>query len=288
MIEQNYRVLLIDGCNLAYRFFHAALTSKQGLMVNKERIPISVCKAFIGYLESLYKKYNPTHIVIAFDEGKENYRHKLYPNYKQNRKPLEKQDSLDVEIRNLKLILKEKDISVLSFKGYEADDIINTLTIKAIEQKAEVIIVSNDGDLLQLVSDRDRVSCLRSGFNTQGLYKEQDVINRYSVKPFQLADYKAIVGDSSDNIPGVKGIGKVGASHLLNQYSNVEEIIDNLENIETKYKNKIEPQVKDLRLYKKLIELGRIDTLIDNYSLEMALIIEEIEQHTSIMSELGI
>ena len=235
-------VLLIDGHSLARRAYHAISSGPEGGLRSSKGVPISVCYGFLDRLCSILESERPYAIAIAFDTGEPTFRHGIYPEYKAGRKPVP--DDFKPDLENLINILKLLAINVFSVAGFEADDVLATLSAKAVGARYRVKILSGDRDLWQLVDDGLEVSVLYLNPKGQRVseIREADVRERFGIHPYQLPDFKAIAGDSSDNIPGVKGIGEKGAAKLLDTFDGVLEICrSDIEKIPGRYR----PQLPD-------------------------------------------
>ncbi|MFH1046960.1 MAG: DNA polymerase I [Patescibacteria group bacterium] len=215
----NKRLIIIDGHALMHRAWHALppLTAKDGRVV-------SGAYGFTMILLKAIKELNPTHLVVTFDLAGPTFRHEEYSDYKATRE--KKPDELYEQFPIAEEILAAMDIPVYTAKGFEADDVIGTIAKRVVQETKdiEVIIVTGDKDTFQLVDKRTKVYTLRKGMTDTVLYDEAGVREKMGIRPDQLVDYKALRGDPSDNIPGVRGIGDKTAVTLLNQY----ETLDNL------------------------------------------------------------
>ncbi len=251
------KLVLIDGSSYMYRAFYALppLTSPKGE-------PTGAIYGFIRMLSSLIKEVNPDYIAVVFDLSKKTFRHKKVKSYKATRR--ETPDLLKEQIPKIKEILKLWGIKVLELEGYEADDIIATLT-KKFKNSYEVLIVSPDKDMIQLV-DRN-VKLLNPIQNI--IYDVEKVKEKYGIFPNQFVAYQAIVGDSVDNIKGVKGVGKKTAISLLNQYGSLDGIIRNLDSLKPKVKEAFEKSIDALKDAEFLVKLK------DDIDLDIP--IEELE-----------
>ena len=259
LVDLMPKLLLIDGDNLAYRCFLARQNSPTGLLVNSEGVPITICSGFLHSLKKLIRDHAPTHLAIAFDSGQPTFRHELYPPYKANRKPIPQYQDFQIDLRNLKWILSDKQVACFSQPRYETEDIIHTIVKHNYgHQNLSTIIVSSDKDLLQLVNDRSEVFVYYKLGHKSQLYNESQVEKEYGIKPWQLADYKALVGHKGNNIPGVKGIGKISATSLLNKYQTVEKISQEESNLEPIYQKKLMGQSSQLLKFKQLTQLQTI------------------------------
>jgi len=226
MSEQKRPLLLLfDGNALVHRAFHALppLTqSRTGEMVN----------AVYGFASTLLKvlsDFSPSHWAIAFDRPAPTFRHDMFEDYKAQRPATP--DELKSQIRKVHQLVEAFHIPVFEIDGFEADDVLGTLSGQAEEQGIETIIVTGDNDMLQAVSSRVRALAPRRGFTDTVLYDAQAVEQKYGIRPEQLPDFKALVGDASDNIPGLPGIGEKTAARLLQQYGSLQGVYDHLEGV---------------------------------------------------------
>ncbi|MBO6108275.1 MAG: DNA polymerase I [Eubacterium sp.] len=223
------KLMLIDGNSIINRAFYGVpdLTNRDGQHTN----------AIYGFLNILYKLIDdekPTHILIAFDEKAPTFRHEKYAEYKGNRKGMP--DELAEQMPVLKELLQKMQLKIYSEAGVEADDIIGTLSKEGVTSGMSVTVVSGDRDLLQLVNDDVTVLHPRtkSGKTEMIVYDKAAVIRDFMVTPSQIRDLKGLMGDSSDNIPGVPGIGEKTAVKLLDVYGTVEEVLKHADEIENK------------------------------------------------------
>jgi DNA polymerase-1 len=244
----NETLLLIDGSNLAFRMFFALERTN---LRNKDGEPTW---AIYGTLKALFdamEMIKPTSIAVAFDLPQPSFRHELYEEYKANR-PDQMPDDLKAQWGWIKESFKKFHIPVLEEAGFEADDLIGILTKAAEKEGLKTVILSGDRDLFQLISDDVKVAAPQRGGGLK-LYSPQDVVEELGIKPSQVADYKGIAGDSSDNIPGVKGLGPKSAIKLLEDYGDIDNIYKNLENIiPAKVQEKLKAQEDSARLSKHL------------------------------------
>ncbi|MBI5134804.1 DNA polymerase I [Candidatus Uhrbacteria bacterium] len=265
MALQSKKLLLIDANALLHRAWHALppLTTKQGEVVN----------AMYGFLLMLFKvipQVHPDSIIAAFDRKGPTFRHKIFEQYKAQR--VKQADELYEQFPKLKEILTALGICVLEHEGYEADDIIGTIatTESTRETPTHVIILTGDMDTMQLVNHSVNVLCFKKGVSETTLYDINGVTARYGLAPEQLIDYKALRGDPSDNIPGVKGIGEKTATELLQRYESIEGILKELSKpsstISPAVAAKLQSPDTDLELNRTLVRIDR-NVAID-YSLE--------------------
>jgi DNA polymerase I len=205
--------IIADETNLAHRAYHALKNTPDGIPVSASGVPIASCSSVMRSLLALLKQYHATHLAVIFDNNEKTFRHTLYPDYKAGR--TEKDASLITDIRVLQELLIAAGIGIIAPTGYEADDVIATLTTLAGGQP--VLIYSGDRDLWQLVNDTTSVLCPSKGRITPA-----DVNAILGVRADQVADYKALKGDSADNIPGIRGMGAKMATGVLSQYDTLE------------------------------------------------------------------
>ena len=228
------KVILIDGNNLLFRGYYA--TAYRGsILRNSKGFPTNALYSLINMLNKIINEENPEYMMIAFDKGK-TFRHEKYEGYKDGRKetPLELKEQFPVA----KEIVKALGIPCFEIDNYEADDIIGTFA-KEVDRNPlyEATIISSDKDLLQLISDKVDMKLLK--MNDYIRYNKGSFIEDYGFVPQKIIDLKALMGDQSDNIPGVKGIGEKTAIKLINTYGSLDEIYDNIDKITGSVKNKL-------------------------------------------------
>ena len=229
------KIILVDGNNLLFRSFYA--TAYQGvIMKNSKGFPTNALYGFINMMNKIIKEENPNYIVVAFDKGK-TFRHDKYESYKAGRMAMP--DELRVQFPKAKEVLDSMGIKHYEIDNYEADDIIGTLAKKVDEEDEFVAtIVSSDKDLLQLISDEVDVKLLKQ---TGHIWMNtEEFRNTYKVDPIRMIDLKALMGDPSDHIPGVKGIGEKTAIDLLVKYGSLDGVYEHLDCISPKTREKLE------------------------------------------------
>lgn len=228
------KIILVDGNNLLFRSFYA--TAYQGvIMKNSKGFPTNALYGFINMMNKIIKEENPTYIMVAFDKGK-TFRHDKYDSYKAGR--AEMPDELRVQFPKAKEVLDAMGIKHFEIENYEADDIIGTLA-KRVDEEDEFVatIVSSDKDLLQLISDEVEVKLLKQSGHI--LMTREEFKKTYQVEPIHMIDLKALMGDASDHIPGVKGIGEKTAINLLAKYGSLDDLYKNIESVTGKTKEKL-------------------------------------------------
>ncbi|MFW6305886.1 MAG: DNA polymerase I, partial [Bacillota bacterium] len=245
------KLFLLDGHSLAHRAFYAL-----PLLQNDDGEYTNAVFGFARMLFRLIEDEDPDHMIVAFDKKAPTFRHKEYEEYKSNRKKMP--DELSPQIPLIKKLLEGLNIPILGKEGFEADDVIGTLAVIGKNKGLEVRIVTGDRDSLQLVDEKINVIYTRRGITDVVKFDLEKVREKYELEPEQLVDMKGLMGDSSDNIPGVPGIGEKTAIKLLKEFSSLENILDNIENVSGKKRKENLTKYSDqARLSKKL---GKIIT----------------------------
>ncbi|MBM6997385.1 DNA polymerase I [Paenibacillus sp. DXFW5] len=244
------KLILIDGNSIIYRAFFAMppLTNSSGLHTN-------AVYGFTNMLLRLIQEERPTHMLVAFDAGKVTFRHEGYQEYKGGRDKTPSE--LSEQFPLMRELLESFGIAWFELAGYEADDIIGTLSKRAEEAGQEVLVVTGDKDMLQVVSDRVKVALTRKGVSEVEPYDPQQIEERYGLKPLQIIDLKGLMGDTSDNIPGVPGIGEKTALKLLHQFGSVEEVLAHTDEMKGKMKENLVNHAEDARMSKQLATIFR-------------------------------
>ncbi|WP_433923098.1 DNA polymerase I [Paenibacillus taichungensis] len=244
------KFILIDGNSIIYRAFFAMppLTNSKGLHTN-------AVYGFTTMLLRLLEEHKPTHVMVAFDAGKVTFRHEGYQEYKGGREKTPPE--LSEQFPLLKELLQGFGIAQFELAGFEADDIIGTLTKRADEAGRQVLVVSGDKDMLQLASEHVHIGLTRKGVTEIELYDPAQIKERYGLTPLQIIDLKGLMGDASDNIPGIPGVGEKTALKLLHQFGSVEEVLNGTGELKGKMKEKIEAHAEDARMSKQLATIHR-------------------------------
>ncbi|WP_458126163.1 DNA polymerase I [Paenibacillus sp. Z3-2] len=244
------KFILIDGNSIIYRAFFAMppLTNSKGLHTN-------AVYGFTTMLLRLLEEHKPTHVMVAFDAGKITFRHEGYQEYKGGREKTPPE--LSEQFPLLKELLKGLGIAQFELAGFEADDIIGTLTKRADEAGRQVLVVSGDKDMLQLASEHVHIGLTRKGVTEIELYDPAQIKERYGLTPLQIIDLKGLMGDTSDNIPGIPGVGEKTALKLLHQFGSVEDVLNGTSELKGKMKEKIETHAEDARMSKQLATIHR-------------------------------
>jgi DNA polymerase-1 len=218
--------ILFDGNALVHRAFHAL----PPLTITKTGEMINAVQGFASTLLKIMRENRPAYWAIAFDRHAPTFRHDMFDQYKAQRPPTPQE--LVTQIARVHQVAEAFNLPAFEMDGYEADDIIGTLSKQATEQGIDTLIVTGDNDMLQVVQPGIRVMSPQRGFADTAIYDETAVRDKYGLDPIQLIDYKALVGDTSDNIPGVKGIGSKTAVKLLQQYHDLDSIYSRIDEVE--------------------------------------------------------
>ena len=229
------KIILVDGNNLLFRSFYA--TAYQGvIMKNSKGFPTNALYGFINMMNKIISEENPNYILVAFDKGK-TFRHDKYSDYKAGRMAMP--DELKLQFPKAKEVLETMGIKYYEIDNYEADDIIGTLS-RIIDEEDEFIgtIISSDKDLLQLISNEVTVKLLKQSGHI--MMDTEEFRKTYGTDPIRMIDLKALMGDPSDNIPGVKGIGEKTAMNLISKYGSLDGVYEHIDEISGKTKEKLE------------------------------------------------
>ena len=229
------KIILVDGNNLLFRSYYA--TAYNGnFMNNSKGFPTNAIFGFVNMMNKIIKEENPEYIIVAFDKGK-TFRHEEYEGYKDGRTETPKE--LKMQFPVAKQILTAMGIKYYEIDNFEADDIIGTFA-KYCDEEEDFIgtIISSDKDLLQLISKDVDIKLLKQKDYIR--YNEESFKEEWGIDPINIIDLKALMGDPSDNIPGVKGVGEKTALKLLHDYKTLDGIYENIDNIKGKLKEKLE------------------------------------------------
>ena len=221
------KVMVIDSFSLIYKAFYGVRPMKTA-----NGTPTNAVYGFISMILKLIQEHQPEYLFAAFDMGKANIRLAQYENYKAGRETMP--EDLAPQIPIIMDIFAEADVTVLQSKDYEADDIIGHITNMADEHNFEAIVVSGDRDLFQLADENTLIIYAKRGVSDTIHVDPNYIKDTYGVEPLQLIDVKALMGDKSDNIPGVMGVGEKTALKLIKEYNNLDEVYANIENIKGK------------------------------------------------------
>ena len=246
------KIVLVDGNNLLFRSYYATAYTGN-IMRNKEGFPTNGVYGFVNMINKIISEEKPEYMMVAFDIGK-TFRHEKYERYKDGRR--ETPDDLKVQFPVAKKILTAMGIKYLECAGYEADDIIGTISMWCEKDpEYEALIVSSDKDLLQIISDETVVKLLKT---KDYIWMDKKTFNdTYGFDPIHMIDLKALMGDASDNIPGVKGIGEKGAIKLVSEYKTIDNIYENIDKIKGATQIKLIDGKEDAYYSKDLVTIYR-------------------------------
>lgn len=246
------KLVLIDGNSLSFRAFYAL-----PLLSNKAGIHTNAILGFAKLLEKIIREEQPTHFLVAFDAGKTTFRHSKYSEYKGGRQKTPPE--LSEQFPYIRQLLDAYHIKHYELENYEADDIIGTLSKEADQNDFETIIVTGDRDLTQLATQNVTIYYTKKGVTDVDHYTPEFIAEKYNgLKPIQIIDMKGLMGDSSDNIPGVAGVGEKTAIKLLNQFDSVEGVYENIDKVSgKKLKEKLELSHEDALMSKELATINR-------------------------------
>jgi 5'-3' exonuclease len=248
MSDQKNKILLVDGMALLFRAFYATALNNY-FMINSKGVPTNGIHGFVKHLFAAIDHFNPTHVICCWDMGSKTFRNEQFPEYKANRTeaPLELIPQFDL----VKEVVESLNIPNIGIHGYEADDCIGTLA-KQYGDDHSLIILTGDKDILQLLNENISVAIVRNGYGNYDVYEPERLLTEKGITPLQMIDLKALMGDPSDNYPGVKGIGEKTALKLLIEHGSIDGILENLSSLTKSQRTKIENGLDMLRLSHKL------------------------------------
>ncbi|MCX8001607.1 MAG: DNA polymerase I [Anoxybacillus mongoliensis] len=274
------KLVLIDGNSIAYRAFFAL-----PLLHNDKGVHTNAIYGFTTMLMKLIEEEQPTHMLVAFDAGKTTFRHEVYTEYKGGRQKTPPE--LSEQLPFLRELLDAYNIRTYELENYEADDIIGTLATQAEKEGFNVVIISGDRDLTQLASERIHVHVTKKGITDMERYTPEHIFEKYGLTPGQIVDLKGLMGDASDNIPGVPGVGEKTALKLLKEYGTVERVLASLEHISgKKLKENLQTYREQALLSKQLATIRR-DVPLTLSLDELAWQSYDAERLASLFQELG-
>ncbi|WP_453994502.1 DNA polymerase I [Bacillus nitroreducens] len=245
------KIVLVDGNSIAYRAFFAL-----PLLNNDKGVHTNAIYGFTMILNRILEQEKPSHILVAFDAGKTTFRHSTFSEYKGGRQKTPPE--LSEQFPFLRELLDAYQIARYELENYEADDIIGTLSLQAEKEGFEVKIISGDKDLTQLASDRVTVDITKKGITDVDSYTPEFIQEKYGITPERIIDMKGLMGDNSDNIPGVPGVGEKTALKLLHEFNTLEELLDSIDKVGgKKLKEKLEEHKEQAIMSKKLATIHR-------------------------------
>ena len=267
------RLVLIDGNSIMNRAFYGIMGSK--ILTTKDGKYTNAVYGFLAILFKLLEDLNPEYLVVAFDLKAPTARHKMYDGYKANRKGMP--DELAEQMPIIKEVLKAMNIDIVEMEGYEADDVLGTLSRYGEKQGLEVTILSGDRDTFQLATDHVtiRIPHTKGGKTETDEFNKEKIIEKFGLEPKQLIDVKGLQGDTSDNIPGVPGVGEKTALELIQKYNSIDNLYEKIEKDEDDLKGKRREKIienKELAYLSRTLgtinlEVPITDTL-ENFKIE--------------------
>ncbi|GGJ85058.1 5'-3' exonuclease [Lentibacillus kapialis] len=258
MTTKQQNIMLVDGMALLFRGFFATAFSGN-FMKTSNGMPTNGVYQFIRYFLDATERFVPSHVICCWDMGSKTFRTDLYEGYKANRsKPPEE---LIPQFDLAKEVVEAFDIPNIGVKNFEADDCMGTLA-RQYAKDHNVLIVTGDQDILQLVDDGIRVAIMRKGIGNYEVFEKDSFVHQKGLHPGQLIDLKGLMGDTSDNYPGVKGIGEKTALKLIQEYESIDRILEHIDNLPKGVQKKIRENKDMLYLSRQLAEI-RCDVSID-------------------------
>ncbi len=237
--------LIVDGNSLMHRAFHALPVS-----MAHNGTPTNALHGFLMMLLKVIETEKPTYVAVAFDEHSPTFRHTMYDAYKAGRQKTA--EELVLQLSLIRTILKDLGITVLSLTGYEADDILGTISALCTKKDIHTLLLTGDKDALQLINEHVHLLFTRKGISESVLFTPQNVKEHFGFSVDQVTDYKGLVGDTSDNIKGIKGVGDKTGLKLLDEYHTLENVLDHADEIKGKLGENIRTHKEDARFSKKL------------------------------------
>ena len=246
------RIIIIDGNSLLNRAYYAM----QRPMITRDGVYTQGIFGFMNMINKIMEDYGPDYMAVAWDMKAPTFRHKEYDAYKAGRRKMPPELAMEFPI--VKEIMDAMHIANLEIEGFEADDIIGTLSRIAEEEGLSPLIITGDKDALQLTSDTTKVLITRKGISEFDLYDRSKMIDRYELTPEQFIDLKGLMGDSSDNIPGIPGVGEKTGIKLLKQFGSVEALVAGTDQIKAaKLRQKVEDNIQMAIMSKRLATINR-------------------------------
>jgi DNA polymerase I len=257
------RLLLLDGHSLAYRAFFALPLENFSTTTGQ---PTNAVYGFTAMLINILRDEQPTHVAVAFDRGEPTFRHEQYVEYKANRRetPADFRSQLSLIFE----VLDALGITRMSVPGFEADDIIATLAVQAVAEDMDVLIVTGDRDVLQLVSPQVTALMTRRGISEMTRFTPEEVTAKYGLTPAQYPDYAALRGDPSDNLPNIPGVGEKTAAKWIADFGSLAELVDRVDEVKGKAGDKLREHLAAVLRNRQLTELAR-DVPLDTGPLDL-------------------
>lgn len=244
-------LMIIDGMALLFRGFYA--TSYSGyIMKTSKGIPTNAIYGFVKYMQDAIRTFQPSHVLCCWDMGARTFRNELYPAYKANRG--EPPEELIPQFDLVKKVVESFNIPNVGIEGFEADDCIGTIA-KKYSRELNIQILTGDHDSLQLIDENINSIIMKKGMSNYEVYTLEKLLDEKGLTPSQFIDLKGLMGDTSDNFPGVKGIGEKTAAKLLKEYETIDGILENISSLSKGIRSKIEAELDMLHLSRKLAQI---------------------------------
>lgn len=284
-------ILLVDGMALMFRAYYASAATGY-IRRTKAGVPTNAVYGFMRYFWDAVQKFGPTHIACCWDLGSTTFRTEQFAEYKGNR--ADAPEDLIPQFSMIREVMDSLGIPNISSPGYEADDCIGTLAAR-FGQEMDVLVLTGDHDMLQLVSERTSVIIMKKGHGNYMVYTPEALMEEKQLRPEQIVDLKGLMGDTSDNYPGVRGIGEKTALKLVQEHGSVEGILANLDQLSKSVRAKIEADLDMLHLSRQLAKI-RCDIELEcnvetcRFELNPAQVIAKFEEleMASISAMLGV
>lgn len=285
-------IMLVDGMALMFRAYYASAASGY-IRRTKAGVPTNAVYGFMRYFWDAVQRFGPTHIACCWDLGSKTFRTEQFSQYKGNRS--EAPDELIPQFTIIREVMDSLGIPNISCPSYEADDCIGTLSSRFGQEGMDVLVLTGDHDMLQLVSERTHVLIMKKGHGNYMVYTPEVLKEEKGLTPEQIIDLKGLMGDTSDNYPGVRGIGEKTALKLVQEYGSIEGILASLEQLSKSIRTKIETDLDMLHLSRQLATI-RCDVELNceagvcRFELNPPLVISKFEEleMASVSSWLGV
>lgn len=247
-----HQIMLVDGMALLFRGFFAT-AFRGNFMKTSEGIPTNGVYQFLRYFLDAVKTFTPTHVICCWDMGSKTFRTEMYADYKANRDEPPKE--LIPQFDLVKEVVDRFDIANIGIENFEADDCIGTLA-KLYAEDHEVLVLTGDQDILQLVDEGIQVAIMKKGQGNYEVYNETNFYEKKGIFPNQIVDLKGLMGDASDNYPGVKGIGEKTAMKLIQAHGSIENILEKIDELPKGVQTKIKKNIDMLHLSRRLAKIN--------------------------------
>lgn len=257
-------LMIVDGMAVLFRAYYA--TAVHGhFMYNSKGVPTNGLHGFIKHFMTAIFSFEPSHVAVCWDMGSETFRTELFPQYKANRKA--PPEELVPQFEMAKEVVTAFSIPNIGISGYEADDCIGTIATRE-QNNASISILTGDRDMLQLLDEDISVIFMKKGYGNYEFHTKMSFIKENGIEPYQMIDVKAFMGDTSDNYPGVRGIGEKTALKLIKQFNHVDGVLENINTLTNFKKTRISENIEMLHLSRRLAKIKRDVPL--NFSLDQA------------------